>query len=66
MGRRLYARKLNGQFKQSNLTDWGFRASELATGKMTCANCMHVFMPILKKGYCPQCGSADKVENEKD
>jgi len=58
---RLIRRGRRGRFTRTTLIDFGISNGEIATGPMKCAECGHVWSPILKSGVCPECGSQAKT-----
>lgn len=64
---RIIQRSRNGRFRRTTLRDFGISSSELQDGPAVCANCGYgskeTWRPILKTGYCPKCGSQEKVTN---
>lgn len=58
--KRIIQRSGSGKFRRSTFQDIGISSSDVATGKMKCADCEHEWFPVLKTGICPECGSKKK------
>ena len=57
---RIIARDAKGRFTKLSFND----LDGAAEGKMKCAQCGHIWRPLLKTGICPKCGCKEKAPIE--
>ncbi len=54
-------RNREGRFTKCTLENLlGLKKDEINTERYQCAECGHIFAPVLVSGYCPKCKSSNK------